>query len=81
MMDLMVYLSEIILTKQNSAKMYRENMEASWPSISEKLITKFPKLKLTDLVFQKGDEEQVIRKIQLRLYKSKKEVLEILSAM
>ncbi|HKR05337.1 MAG TPA: hypothetical protein VJY62_11950 [Bacteroidia bacterium] len=61
--------------------MYRENMEASWPAICEKLIAQFPKLKMNDLVFQKGDEEQVIRKIQLRLYKSKKEVMEILSAM
>ncbi len=61
--------------------MYRENMEASWPSISEKLIHKFPKLKITDLVYEKGDEEQVIRKIQLRLFKSKKEVVEILASM
>jgi hypothetical protein len=61
--------------------MYRENMEASWPSISEKLIAKFPKLKLTDLVYQKGDEEQVIRKIQLRLYKSKKDVVELIASM
>jgi hypothetical protein len=61
--------------------MYRENMEAGWPSISEKLIHKFPKLKLTDLAFEKGDEEQVIRKIQLRLSKSKKEVLEIIAEM
>jgi hypothetical protein len=56
-------------------------MEAGWPSICEKLIAQFPKLKLTDLIYQKGDEEQVIRKIQLRLYKSKREVLEIISGM
>ncbi len=56
-------------------------MEASWPSICEKLIVKFPKLKLTDLVFQRGDEEQVIRKIQLRLYKSKKDVVELIASM
>lgn len=61
--------------------MYRENMEASWPAICEKLITTFPKLKITDLVFHKGDEEQVIRKIQLRLYKSKREVVEMIAAM
>ena len=61
--------------------MYRENMEVLWPEISGRLIKQFPKLKISDLLYERGNEEDVIRKIQLRLYKSKREVLEIISSM
>lgn len=61
--------------------MYRENMTVAWPEISAKLLTTYPKLKASDLLYNRGNEEDIIRKIQLRLYKSKREVLEIIASM
>jgi hypothetical protein len=61
--------------------MYRENMETSWPEISGKLLKQFPKLKASDLLFATGSEEALLRKIQLRLFKSKREVLELIGSM
>jgi len=55
--------------------MYREQMDLKWKDISERLLSKFPKLKEADLAYEKGNEEATIRKIQLRLYKSRREVL------
>ncbi len=61
--------------------MFRENIETSWVEISGKLQEKFSKLKDADLLFVKGKEEDLIRKIQLRLLKSKREVLEIIGTL
>ena len=61
--------------------MFRENIEINWVEIAGKLKEKFSKLKEADLVFVKGKEDELIRKIQLRLLKSRREVLEIIGTL
>lgn len=55
-------------------------MAAEWPAIMEELLKEYPKLKRSDLFYERGNEEQVIRMIQLRLYKSKRDVIDLIAS-
>jgi hypothetical protein len=61
--------------------MIRENLEAEWINISEKLMNRFPRLNHTDLVLVKGKEEEMIEKICLRLNKTRDAVIVLISSL
>ena len=61
--------------------MKRENIEASWNDISEKLVNRFPKLRKIDMDFIKGREEELLSRIEVRLEKSRSEVLTLIDTL
>lgn len=61
--------------------MKRENIEESWNDISEKLINRFPKLRKIDMDFIKGREEELLSRIEVRLEKSRSEVLTLIDTL
>ena len=61
--------------------MKRENIEESWNDISEKLINRFPKLRKIDMDFIKGREEELLSRIEVRLEKSRTEVLTLIDTL
>ena len=61
--------------------MKRENIETGWVDISEKLISRFPKLRKIDMDFIKGKEEELLSRIEMRLEKSRAELLTLINTL
>ena len=61
--------------------MKRENIETGWVDISEKLISRFPKLRKIDMDFIKGKEEELLSRIEKRLEKSRAELLTLINTL
>ena len=61
--------------------MKRENIESSWGDISEKLISRFPKLSKIDMDFIKGKEEELLLRIEGRLEKTRSELLTLIDTL
>ena len=61
--------------------MKRENIEIGWVDISEKLISRFPKLRKIDMDFIKGKEEELLSRIEKRLEKSRAELLTLINTL
>lgn len=61
--------------------MKRENIESSWIEISEKLINRFPKLRKINMDFIKGKEEELLSRIEMRLDKSRAELLTLIDTL
>ena len=61
--------------------MNRENIELNWTLISEKLQNRFPRLTSTDLAFTKGKEEELLCRIELRIDKSRFDVLRLIGTL
>ena len=61
--------------------MKRENIETGWVDISEKLINRFPKLRKINMDFIKGKEEELLSRIEMRLDKSRAELLTLIDTL
>ena len=61
--------------------MNRENLEEQWPEISNKLQNRFSKLTVVDLNFIKGKEEDLLKRIDDRLGKTRREVLTLIGTL
>ncbi len=61
--------------------MKRENIETGWVDISEKLINRFPKLRKINMDFIKGKEEELLSRIEMRLEKSRAELLTLIETL
>jgi uncharacterized protein YjbJ (UPF0337 family) len=61
--------------------MNRDNFEAEWTNISEKLRNRFPKLTNIDVEYVKGKEEDLLNRIQSRIGKTKTEVLTLIATL
>lgn len=61
--------------------MKRENIETGWVDISEKLINRFPKLRKINMDFIKGKEEELLSRIEMRLEKSRAELLQLIETL
>ena len=61
--------------------MNRENLENHWDEISHKLVNRFPKLTSIDVAFVKGQEEQLLQRIETRLNKSRLDVLNLIASL
>ncbi len=61
--------------------MKRENIETGWVDISEKLINRFPKLRKINMDFIKGKEEELLSRIEMRLEKSRAELLTLIDTL
>lgn len=61
--------------------MNRENLEVSWPEISEKLLNRFPKLTQSDVNYVKGHEEDLLKRIEVRLQKNRLDLLKLISTL
>ena len=61
--------------------MKRENIEIGWVDISEKLINRFPKLRKINMDFIKGKEEELLSRIEMRLEKSRAELLTLIDTL
>lgn len=61
--------------------MKRENIETGWVDISEKLINRFPKLRKINMDFIKGKEEELLSRIEIRLEKSRSELLTLIETL
>lgn len=53
----------------------------NWHETKEKLKHKFAKLNDNDLLFVDGKQEDVVRKLQVKLGKSKEEILKIIATL
>ena len=54
-------------------------ISGDWGPQAKVLQEKFPQLTDADLKFQKGDEEDLLRRVEARLNKKRKEVINIIS--
>jgi hypothetical protein len=61
--------------------MNRENIEIKWSDISDKLRNRFPKLTSLDVIYIKGQEEDLLTRIEYRLNKNRKEVLSLIASL
>jgi hypothetical protein len=61
--------------------MKRENLEAEWSTISEKLRSRFPKLTESDVNYEKGYEEDLLERIGIKIKKSRTEVLTLIKTL
>lgn len=61
--------------------MNRENLESGWNEIATKLAGRFPKLTEMDLHFIKGHEEDLLKRIEFRLNKSRADVLRLIATL
>ena len=58
-----------------------EELRKNWFETKEKLKKKFARLTDNDLLFVEGKQEDVVKKLQLKLGKSKDEILQIISTL
>jgi hypothetical protein len=61
--------------------MKRDNIEAAWSDISEKLVNRFPKLSKINMDFIKGREEELLTRIETQLVKSRAELLTLIDTL
>ena len=61
--------------------MNRENLENHWEEISSKLVNRFTKLTSIDVAFVKGQEEQLLKRIETRLNKSRLDILNLIASL
>jgi hypothetical protein len=61
--------------------MNRENLESSWGDISDKLRNRFPKLTSLDIIYVKGQEEDLLKRIEFKLKKTRLEVLTLIGTL
>ena len=54
------------------------DLKGSWEDVKEKLKEKFASIVESDLQFQDGKSEKLMKKIQVKLGKSKEEIQEII---
>lgn len=57
------------------------DLEKNWLETKEKLKKKFAKLTDNDLIFVEGKQDDVVKKLQVKLGKSKEEILKIITAL
>jgi len=53
----------------------------NWNDTKEKLKKKFAKLTDNDLLFVEGKQDEVVKKLQVKLGKSKEEILKIITTL
>ena len=58
-----------------------EELRKNWFETKEKLKKKFARLTDNDLLFVEGKQADVVKKLQLKLGKSKDEILQIISTL
>jgi uncharacterized protein YjbJ (UPF0337 family) len=56
-------------------------LKKNWHETKQKLKKKFAKITDNDLLFVEGKQEGVIQKLQIKLGKSKEEILKIISTL
>ena len=58
-----------------------QELRKNWHDTKEKLKKKFTKITDNDLYFAEGQQDDVVKKLQLKLGKSKDEILKIISTL
>ena len=61
--------------------MKMENIETGWEDVSEKLINRFPKLRKINMDYIKGREEELLSRIEMRLEKSRLELMTLIDSL
>jgi uncharacterized protein YjbJ (UPF0337 family) len=56
-------------------------LSKNWLETKEKLKQKFAKLTDNDLLFVEGNQEDVVKKLQVKLGKSKEDILKIITTL
>ena len=56
-------------------------IEKNWPELREKLLQQYPDLNADDLVYEIGKEADLLRRLQEKLGKNRKEIDYMLSLM
>lgn len=57
------------------------DLKKNWLETKEKLKKKFAKLTDNDLIFVEGKQDDVVKKLQVKLGKSKEEILKIITSL
>lgn len=61
--------------------MNTEELQEKWPELKDKLQEKYPTLTREDLILKIGEEEELLKRLQARLNKNRKEIFDVLSVM
>lgn len=61
--------------------MEAKQLKDKWPELREKLLEKYPQLTAKDLVYEIGQEAELLKRLQERLGKNRKEIDYVLSLM
>lgn len=56
-------------------------LRKNWHETKQKLKKKFAKITDNDLLFEEGKQEDLVKKLQIKLGKSKEEIVKIISAL
>ncbi len=56
-------------------------LRKNWYETKQKLKKKFAKITDNDLLFEDGKQEDLVKKLQIKLGKSKEEIVKIISAL
>lgn len=67
--------------KLNQNKMNKTELKGNWNEQKGKLKQKFATLTDNDLMYEEGKREEMLGKLQVKLGKTKEELLEIISAL
>ncbi|HEY5747361.1 MAG TPA: hypothetical protein VIU12_14885 [Chryseolinea sp.] len=66
--------------EQNKAMPETFKIIGNWKTLSKRLNAKFAQLTESDLKFETGKEEDLIKRIETRLHKKREEVIQLLNA-
>ena len=69
------------LNMLKSEKMNRSTLVGNWKERKGKLRQKFGFLSETDLMFEEGKKEEMLAKLQIKLGKTKEELIKIIAAL
>ena len=58
-----------------------DNTKKDWNKIKEKLKLKFAKLTNSDLLFVEGKQDEILKRLQTKLGKSKEEIQKLISEL
>ena len=58
-----------------------QELRKNWHDTKEKLKKKFTKITDNDLYFVEGKQDEVVKKLQVKLGKSKEEILKIITTL
>ena len=61
--------------------MDNENLQKNWPQLKEKLQLEYPHLSKEDLILEIGEEGELLKRLQEKLGKNKKEIDDWLKIM
>lgn len=69
------------MNEMKNNKVYKKPENGSWEEVKEQLKAKFTWLKESDLIFEEGEKDNMMDRIQIKLGKTKEELRQIMAGL